>query len=182
MTSSNRPSTILAASASVLELRRTDVGAVRICAPPELLARAMNVTDALSFPTAKDEGLLLSHPDDVTAIARRATDVLADRSSLVVDDTDSFAGWSLFGDKLETAFSYLSALPLRDSHRPALAQGLVAGIPAKVVADRGVILILVSSALEDYFAQRTLGACRTLGIIKGATQRFSLPALEVSSP
>lgn len=156
----------------MLELRQNAVGVVRVCATEAGVATLADMPRALWFRVAKDEALLFSDPRHADEVSRAAVDRLSDSGSLVITDTDSYAAWSLVGDDVDNAFSYLSAIALPNA-RPALLQGLVGGVPAKIVVERMRVLILVSSALDHHLHQQALIACGSLGIAEGAAETFT---------
>lgn len=81
----------------------------------------------------------------------------ADPTCLVVDASSAVAIWALRGDGRFEAFSRLSQLKLPAA--PAVVQGLVAHVPAKVIVLDGELLVLVSSALSHHLRERIHAAC-----------------------
>jgi hypothetical protein len=79
---------------------------------------------------------------------------------MALDLTSAYATWSLRGDDRLEAFARLSAVPLPEP--PAVVQGLVAHVPAKVVVRQDELLITVSSVVSHHLRTRVLGACADL--------------------
>lgn len=94
-------------------------------------------------------------PDDVFVIGAAEPSVPADPHAIVTPE-HGFAGASLTADEVEhTALHHIEwQLP---GNRPALAQGQIAGVPAKLVlhADGSALLLVACAArheLEDRLA------------------------------
>jgi hypothetical protein len=111
----------------------------RIVAPPEAL-------DAMTWP------------DDVVTLRLAADDLLVLHQAIVVAWSDTaalleqesgFVGWWLTGDEVREQVLPHVEWPLPGG-RPALAQGLVAGVPAKLwlSADRTLLLCAAAYAHE----------------------------------
>lgn len=107
---------------------------------------------------APNELLLLTERSRLADIdgALSATDA----GCLVVDASSSFAIWALRGDGRFEAFRRLSQLRLPAA--PAVLQGLVVHVPAKVVVLERELLVLVSSALSHHLRERIVAACSDL--------------------
>lgn len=137
------------------DLRAAQLAAVGCWARPEALD-ALPPLDALSFRVAPDELLLLG--DAGEELVERAQRAL--RDGIVLDCTDAYAAWTLAGEDVEEAFRRVSAIRI---DRPQL-QGLVAQVPAKVVALEADLLVLVPSTLGHHLRERVLQACADLGV------------------
>lgn len=153
------------------------MSAVACLARAEALDR-LHVEGAVPFRVAADEVLLLSNPGQAVAVAASASAQLGP-GAVVVDQTDGFVGWTLCGENVLEAFCRLSALPL-DAERPNLRQGLVAHLPAKVIAANGTIHLLVPSTLGHHLRQRVHDACADLDLIEANAAAFkSTTALQI---
>lgn len=111
--------------------------ALRAVAAPEVL-------DELVL--ADDHPVLRLAPDDVLVIGAASVQVSGEH--LVVDEA-GFVGWWLTPDELTRAVVPHLDWPL-PAARPALAQGLVAGVPAKLwlAEDRALLLCAAAYAHE----------------------------------
>ena len=111
--------------------------AVRVMAAPEAL-------DALDWP---DGVALRLAPDDLLLIGSPAAG-MGDESAIVEDEV-GFVGWWLTPDELRDHVLPHVDWPLPVA-RPALAQGLVAGVPAKLwlTDDRSLLLCAAAYAHE----------------------------------
>lgn len=87
-----------------------------------------------------------------------------DPSSLVLDLSSAFSIWSLRGEQRYEAFCRLSHLELPDP--PAVAQGLVAHVPGKVIVLEDELLVLVSSAVAHHLRERLRATCGDLAPIE----------------
>jgi hypothetical protein len=97
---------------------------------------------------------------DVGAILRLAVDealvlggqAVIDDEAAVVEDEAGFVGWWLTPDELTEVRHHLEwAIP---AERPALAQGLVAGVPARLWLTEERSLLLVSVAYAHELVER----------------------------
>jgi hypothetical protein len=146
----------------VLELRPCEVAVVACHARPGALDE-LAPARALPFRVAPDELLLLAAPDAADAVGADAARALAERDAgaLVLDRSDAFAAFTLGGDGADEAFRRLSAVPL-PAERPALLQGLVAHVPARVLALEGSLHVLVPASVDHHLRARVLEACADL--------------------
>lgn len=112
--------------------------ALRVVAAPEVL-------DDLTL--ADDHPALRLAPDDLLVIGAASVEV-GGGENLVVDET-GFVGWWLTPDEVRERVLPHVDWPLPTA-RPALAQGLVAGVPAKLwlAEDRALLLCAVAYAHE----------------------------------
>jgi hypothetical protein len=83
-----------------------------------------------------------------------------DAASVVIDLSSAFAIWVLRGEERFEAFRRLSAIELPAP--PAVAQGLVAHVPAKVLVNADQLVVIVSSVLAHHLRERVLRACADL--------------------
>lgn len=118
----------------------------RIIADPAALDQA---------PWPADSHVVRISPDDVFVVGAAEPSVPADPHAIVTPE-HGFAGASLTADEVEhTALHHIEwQLPRQ---RPALAQGQIAGVPAKLVlhADGSALLLVACAArheLEDRLA------------------------------
>jgi hypothetical protein len=115
---------------------------LRVVATPEAL-------DAASW--AEESLVLRFAPDDAFAIGASQADIasqLADEHAIVEPET-GFVGEWLTGDELRDLVLPHVEWPL-PAARPALAQGLIAGVPAKLwlVDERALLLCAAAYAHE----------------------------------
>lgn len=112
--------------------------ALRVVAAPEVL-------DDLTL--ADDHPALRLAPDDLLVIGAASVEV-GGGENLVVDET-GFVGWWLTPDEVRERVLPHVDWPLPTA-RPALAQGLVAGVPAKLwlAEDRALLLCAAAYAHE----------------------------------
>jgi hypothetical protein len=111
--------------------------ALRVVAAPEAL-------DQLVVPD--DHPVLRLAPDDLLVIGAASVEVVGE--NLVVDEA-GFVGWWLTPDEVREQVVPHVDWPLPTA-RPALAQGLVAGVPAKLwlAEDRALLLCAAAYAHE----------------------------------
>jgi hypothetical protein len=141
----------------VLELCQVWSGVIACYAEPAALD-SLNGNDAVAVRVAPNELLLLTDRSRVGEIEAGLS--ATDASCLVLDVSSSFAIWALRGDGYFEAFGRLSQLKLPAA--PAVVQGLVAHVPAKVLVLDSELLVLVSSALSHHLRERIVAACRDL--------------------
>jgi hypothetical protein len=113
------------------------IRALRVVASPQVL-------DGLAWPDAV--AALRLAPDDLLAVGAASVEVAGEH--LVVDEA-GFVGWWLTADEVtETVLPHVD-WPLPTA-RPALAQGLVAGVPARLwlAQDRALLLCAAAYAHE----------------------------------
>ncbi len=147
----------------MLELRRFEVAVIGCYARAKTLEELPMPSGAVRLRVASDEALLVGRAEARAALLEAGTGYLAEADSggLALDVTDGFAAWTLGGEGAEEAFRRLSAVPL-PGERPALLQGLVAHLPAKVIAEADALHVLVSSTVGHHLRERVLAACRDL--------------------
>jgi hypothetical protein len=117
------------------------ISALRVVASPEAL-------DDLAW-TDEVAALRLA-PDDLLAVG--AASVQVDGEHLVVDEA-GFVGWWLTPDEVREHVLPHVDWPL-PSARPALAQGLVAGVPAKLWLSEDRALLLCAAAYAHELEER----------------------------
>jgi hypothetical protein len=141
----------------VLELRSVRSHIVGCYGQPTVLDQLAE--DAgLTVRVAPDELLCLT---DGSRLAELDTRLVAlDASGLAVNLSSAFSVWSLGGNDRLEAFSRLSQIQLPEA--PAVLQGLVAHVPAKVIVRDEGLLIIVSSAFSHHLRDRVLVACADL--------------------
>jgi hypothetical protein len=110
------------------------------------------VADPAALDAARWQGtditVLRFAPDDAFAIGADAVDI--DDEHAIVEPEVGFSGGWLSVDSVERHIEW--PLP---AERPALAQGFVATVPAKVwLPDDGVVLLLTAAAYADELAGR----------------------------
>jgi hypothetical protein len=113
------------------------LAALRIVAAPEALD---------DFTQADEHPALRLAPDDMLVIGAASAEVGGEH--LIVDEA-GFVGWWLTPDEVTTHLLPHVDWPLPTA-RPALAQGMIAGVPAKLwlAEDRALLLCAAAYAHE----------------------------------
>lgn len=124
----------------------TPLAGLRIAATPAALDRARWPGDALVLRLAPDEALVLTAASSLDAGA------LDDAHAIVVRDRGWHGLWLPAADALELLERHADWAP--PAERPAVTQGLVAGIPAKVWLGVERALIAVAAPVAGTFAAR----------------------------
>jgi len=123
---------------------------------PERLAgwRVVARPDALDALTAAGLGPTLRlAPDDLLLVGTSAAPVVDDADAIVVPDA-GFVAWDLDGDELDDLLDHHVEWELPTA-RPAVAQGLVAYVPAKVwLHEDGTARLVCLAAYADELAER----------------------------
>ena len=91
--------------------------------------------------------------------------------ALVVDQTDGWTIWSLTGGDASQALARLTLMPL-DRRDGSVHQGAVAGVPAKVVANRSGYRLFIPAAVGHHLRDRVLEACGDLEPSSGNARPF----------
>ena len=109
------------------------------------------VADPVALDGARwfdDDAILRTAPDEVLAIGPVAVEV-DDPDAIVVDDYGFVGAW------LDVAVIEPHAEWPLPTERPALAQGLIAGVPAKVwLPDDGLALLLTAAPFAEELRSR----------------------------
>jgi hypothetical protein len=103
----------------------------------------------------------LAWPEGVAALRLASDDLLLigegrvalGNEPAIIEEDAGFVGWWLTPSELETAVLPHADWPLPPS-RPALAQGLVAGVPAKIWLTKDRALLLCAAAYAHELAER----------------------------
>lgn len=164
----------------VLELRPLLISLVSCVGRADEL-HSLRVDNAFPFPIAPDEVLLLGSPADAGDMLTSAASQLGG-NVLVVDQSDAYVGWTLQGDEALDVFSQLSALSL-GPERPCLRQGLVAHVPAKVIATTEAVQVLVSSTFSHHLVKRVRDVRGDQNVLETEARTFAASALgEIVAP
>ena len=119
---------------------------LRVVATPAALDAAVWQPAGIVLRIAADEALAIG-----------STDVQLIDPHAIVEPESAFVGWWLdpvqFAELVEPRLEW--ALPVA---RPALAQGLVAGLPLKLWLESGRVLVVSSSGLAHEVLERLFGA------------------------
>ena len=114
------------------------------------------VAGASALDTARWEGfgevvVMRFAPDDVLALGARSVDI--DDEHAIVEEETGFVGAWLSPDELDRVVSRIEwPLPIR---RPILAQGLIAGVAAKLwLAHDGTSLLLTAAPFAEELRAR----------------------------
>jgi hypothetical protein len=156
----------------VLELRVVPAEVIGCFGRPTALDRLADTAE-VGVRIAPDELLLVSPGENGTRL-ERASELESslgsvDGGGLVLDLSDGFAVWALFGDQRFEAFSRLSALPLPAP--PTCIQGLVAHVPTKVAVRADSLLLIVPSVLSHHLRDRVLASCADLAPVESRDSR-----------
>ena len=128
---------------NVAPLSLERLSATRVASTPAALDAAAWPSDAIVLRTAPDEAIVL---------AAIAPALIADAHAIVEAETALFGVWIL----ADAALALLERecdweLP---THRPAFAQGAVAGLPMRLWFERDRVLFGVSAPFATDFAER----------------------------
>jgi hypothetical protein len=147
--------------AFVLELTKASLHVIRCCAQPTAIDRLSAAHDALAR-VADNEALLLVAAGDVRRqLASITAEIeITDPSAIVIDHTDAFAVTTLSGSFRE-AMARVSAIPVPTE---GFLQGLVAGVPCKVIVAPGHLHLLAPSTYRDHVRERLFAACADLAV------------------
>jgi len=115
---------------------------LRVVAAPEALDAA---------PWGEDAVVLRFAADDAFVVAAIEID-LADEHAIIADETAFVGGWLTDDDLDEWVVPHIE-WPLPDA-RPALAQGFIAGVPAKLWLTDGRTLLLCPAAYAHELSER----------------------------
>ena len=144
----------------MLELVATEVSIAGAFAEPHALD-ALFPAGAFRCRVAPDEAMFVREPGVVGRLVRDAGAVTAgDPHAVVIDATDGWSVWTLVGDAAADAFSRLSALRPDDGY----AQGDIAHVPARVIAEHDRLHLFVPATLGEYLRVRILARCANLGL------------------
>jgi hypothetical protein len=121
-------------------------------APEPLPAlRVIAAPEALDDVTVADEHPALRlAPDDMLVIGAASAEIVGE--NLIVDEA-GFVGWWLTPDEVTTHVLPHVDWPLPTA-RPALAQGLIAGVPAKLWLAEDRALLLCNAAYAHELMER----------------------------
>lgn len=114
--------------------------------------------EAITGRVAADELLLIgpaATSDDLVATANAA---VGSTAGLVVDQTDGWTIFCLWGDEPERALRQLSHVEL-PAARPAFVQCPMAHVPGKVIATRDRLFLLVPAPAAHHVARRLRDVC-----------------------
>jgi len=116
--------------------------ALRVVASPPTL-------DGLAWPDGVT--VLRLAPDDLLVIGK-AMAALGDEPAIIEQDAGFVGWWLTAGELADTVLPHVDwPLPMP---RPALAQGLVAGVPAKIWLTHDRALLLCATAYAHELAER----------------------------
>ena len=121
-------------------------------APEPLPAlRVVAAQEALDdFTVADEHPALRLAPDDMLVIGAASAEIVGE--NLIVDEA-GFVGWWLTPDEVTTHVLPHVDWPLPTA-RPALAQGLIAGVPAKLWLAEDRALLLCNAAYAHEMMER----------------------------
>ncbi len=141
-------------------VERTRAAIVECHAGAAALDAMPSIPSAHACRVAPDELLLVGPPALAENLLRTAAAHLgaAESGTLVVDQSDAWAVFTIRGDDALRPLQQLSANPI-PSARPAFMQGAVAGGAAKVLLVESAVHILVPYTLRDHLAGRLCDVC-----------------------
>lgn len=144
----------------MLEIQRSHAAIVECHASPLALQSMPAMPRVHVCRVAPDELLLVAPPSLGDEVLRRATAHLtsAEPETLVLDQSDGWAVFSLRGDDVMEPLRKLAVFPFPEA-RPAFVQGAVAGGPAKLLLLPGVVHLLVPFPLRDHLERRLRDVC-----------------------
>ena len=154
----------------MLELQAVQSDVVGCYAGPGALDR-LGGNVGLTVRVAPTELLLLGERRRLPEIELELAGL--DEGSVVFDLSSAFAIWALRGDERLEAFCRLSQIDLPAP--PAVAQGLVAHVPGKVVVLDEELLMLVPSVLAHHLRERVLQACADLSPVEVTVRTLEPP-------
>jgi hypothetical protein len=145
----------------VLELAATEAAVVACFAEAEALDALAATDGAVLFRAAPDEAMLVGDPRSADDHLRAASAALRalDPHAIVLDASDGWAIWTLAGDGAREAFRRLSALAVDDG---TCAQGDVARVPARVMAQGDRVHLFVAAMWEEYLRGRIIERCASI--------------------
>ena len=156
----------------MLELTLLEATVVACHATAEALD-AWTSTSGLRIRVARDELWIVGSRSErgglLRAVADRMRGVAPD--ALVIDQTDGWTVWSLEGADASHALARLTVMPL-DRREGSVHQGAVAGVPAKVVANRSGYQLFIPAPVGHHLRDRVLEACGDLEPSTGSTRSF----------
>jgi hypothetical protein len=161
----------------VLELQSVRTNVVGCYARPAALDTLLTGFEGRMVRVAPNELLVLSNRSHLGELEKELGAL--DSTSVVLDLSSSFAVWSLRGDDRYEAFCRLSELNLDGV--PKVAQGLVAGLPAKVLIQDGELVVLVSSAVRHHVRERVLNACADLAPVEVVAEAAAGEAAQLTA-
>lgn len=118
--------------------------------------RVVAMPQALDAAQWRPEGIVLRVAID-EALAIGCTDVEITDPYAIVEPESAFVGWWLTNEQFAACVEPRLEWPL-PQQRPALAQGLVAGVPLKLWLEPDRVLVITSSGLAHEAAARLFAA------------------------
>jgi hypothetical protein len=151
----------------VLELVAIRASVVSCFALPAALDELRPPNGASSFRAAPDEVMVMSDPGAGAPLMAHVETLVrdADTDALVLDATDGWSIWALVGVSAGAALSRLSEI---EPGGDGTAQGDVAHLPARLVANRDQTRVLVPSMWGDYLRRCIVDRCASLGVAQRA--------------
>jgi hypothetical protein len=157
----------------VLELAPLETTVVTCLADPAAVDAAVAAWEGAAMRVAPDEALLIGGTASDAERAARAASI--DDDALVLETTGGWAIWALEGEAASQAFARISDLrppggsvdaraPDGPTETSRSLQGEVAGVPAKVLAAGGSIVVVVASTWREAVRERILADCADLSV------------------
>ena len=139
----------------MVELVATRASIVGCFAEPEALDALERTDGAHACRVAPDEVMLVGEAGAAEELVRLVAEnvTASDADAAVLDTTDGWSIWSLVGDGARDAFAKLSELELCPE---GFAQGDVAHVPTRVIAEAERLHLLVPAMWGAYMRERIL--------------------------
>jgi hypothetical protein len=134
------------------------------CLGPRRLLDAVSPELPGAWRTAVDELLLIGWEEPAESLLDAGGSLLG-LEGVAVDVSSAWRAWTLAGEQVDHALARLSALAA-PAERPALVQGRVAEIPAKVLWLEAEAHVLVPAELGHHLRARVLAACGDLDVVE----------------
>ena len=148
----------------MLRFAPTAAAVIRCFAEPDTLDRFPALPSAAACRVAGNEIMILGRHDSCAELLAQALSYLepADPEGLVIEQSDGWQAWTLWGNSLASALARLSVIQF-PAQRPAFVQGAVTQLPAKVLLLSDRALLLIPSTLAHHVPERIRSACADLG-------------------
>ncbi len=157
----------------MLELSLVDATIVACHAAATVLDALSPLSDTCVARVARDESWVVGPRAGRCSLVRSVEQSLHALApdTLVVDQTDGWTVWSIGGNGASQALARLTLMPL-DPRAAGFHQGVVAGVPAKVIATPTGYQVFVPAPVGHHIGDRVLEACSDLTPTIGGPKPF----------